>query len=235
MGLTPIAMRQLPYTATKLVTYDMFARAAKGVASTLERTLMPDSDGKRLQPLAIVLAGMLAGAAAAVVSHPADLLLTRLCGSSATTNLAECVIADGVPGGGKSRRGPRHRGAGDGTRRGRTHGRRGGPERAQSVGVCSARRACFAPRRLHRAGQVPVEPRPRRRVLGAGAEAGDDLRDDEHPVHHLRGRAQRTGGGRAAAAQARRHPRLEGAAKQLQHALQSYLRRMWLISSLLSA
>ena len=109
VGLTPIAMRQLPYTATKLVTYDMFARAAKGVASTLERTLMPDSDGKRLQPFAIVLAGMLAGAAAAVVSHPADLLLTRLCGSSATTNLAECVIADGVPGGGKSRRrrGPR--------------------------------------------------------------------------------------------------------------------------------
>ena len=37
-----------------------------------------------------------AGAAAAVVSHPADLLLTRLCGSSQTTNLAECVIAEGV-------------------------------------------------------------------------------------------------------------------------------------------
>ena len=71
--------------------------AEKGVASTLERTLMPDSDGKRLQPLAIVLAGMLAGAAAAVVSHPADLLLTRLCGSSATTKRGEQAMARAMP------------------------------------------------------------------------------------------------------------------------------------------
>lgn len=150
MGLTPIAMRQLPYTATKLVTYDMFARAAKGVASTLERTLMPDSDGKRLQPFAIVLAGMLAGAAAAVVSHPADLLLTRLCGSSATTNLAECVIADGVPGGGKSRRrrGPRHHGAGGRDASG-AHARAPWGPRAGPVGV-----RLLSPPRLPRAPQA---------------------------------------------------------------------------------
>jgi len=96
VGLTPIAMRQLPYTATKLVTYEVFARSCTRAAAALERRLMPDSDGKRLRPYGILAAGLLAGAAAAVVSHPADLLLTRLCGSAQTTNLAECVIAVGV-------------------------------------------------------------------------------------------------------------------------------------------
>lgn len=96
VGLTPIAMRQLPYTATKLVTYEILSRSCTRVAATLERRVMPNSDGKRLRPYGILAAGLLAGAAAAVVSHPADLLLTRLCGSAQTTNLAECVIAVGL-------------------------------------------------------------------------------------------------------------------------------------------
>lgn len=96
VGLTPIAMRQLPYTATKLVTYEIFARSCTRAAAALERRLIPGSEGKRLRPYGVLAAGMLAGAAAAVVSHPADLLLTRLCGSAQTTNLAECVIAVGL-------------------------------------------------------------------------------------------------------------------------------------------
>lgn len=41
-------------------------------------------------------AGLCAGAAAAFVSHPADVLLTRLCGSTAKEALVECVIAEGL-------------------------------------------------------------------------------------------------------------------------------------------
>mmetsp|Transcript_50026 Transcript_50026/g.165646 ORF Transcript_50026/g.165646 Transcript_50026/m.165646 type:complete len:337 (-) Transcript_50026:45-1055(-) len=89
-GLAPIAMRQVPYTMSKLVVYDQVARLAKS-ACVGER--------EHLRPCAIVLTGLVAGAAAAIVSHPADLLLTRLCGSataSTATSVAECVIADGV-------------------------------------------------------------------------------------------------------------------------------------------
>ena len=51
-----------------------------------------------MRPYAIVLAGLVAGAAAAVLSHPADLMLTRLCGAATAnvaTSAAECVIAEG--------------------------------------------------------------------------------------------------------------------------------------------
>ena len=95
-GLTPIAMRQLPYTMTKLVAYELFVRGITGAARRIE--LAYELRSESLRPAAIVLAGLLAGAAAAVVSHPADLLLTRLCGTptgSLTTNVANCVIAEG--------------------------------------------------------------------------------------------------------------------------------------------
>jgi len=98
VGLCPIAMRQLPYTMTKLVAYEVFAKATKTAVRRIELALNPESSGEALRPYAVVFAGLLAGAAAAVVSHPADLLLTRLCGSptaDVATNVAECVIAEG--------------------------------------------------------------------------------------------------------------------------------------------
>jgi len=95
-GLTPIAMRQLPYTVTKLVTYEFFLRAATFASVRLEQAF--DLQAGSLRPASIVTAGLLAGALSAIVSHPADLLLTRLCGSptsTLTTNVAECVVANG--------------------------------------------------------------------------------------------------------------------------------------------
>lgn len=89
VGLAPIAMRQLPYTVTKLVAYELVSRATQQVAQRREW----------LRPYAVVTAGLIAGAAAAVVSHPADLLLTRLCGTVAiggVPNVAECVLSDGL-------------------------------------------------------------------------------------------------------------------------------------------
>lgn len=87
-------------------------------ARKLELSVKSSSSGDTYRPYAIVFAGLVAGACAAVVSQPvhyarpfamhnrswlfttcpfvaqADLLLTRICGS--TTNLAECVIAEGI-------------------------------------------------------------------------------------------------------------------------------------------
>ena len=70
VGFTPIAMRQLPYTMTKLVMYEVVVRLTTQSASKLECVLRPDSDGDLFRPYAVVTAGLLAGAAAAVVSHP---------------------------------------------------------------------------------------------------------------------------------------------------------------------
>lgn len=97
-GFAPIAMRQVPYTACKLVTFElgigMLGRLVAAHRERLERAGRPMAEPPRT---AIVLtAGLMAGAAAAVVSQPFDLLLTRLCGSSAVNSLSECVIAIGV-------------------------------------------------------------------------------------------------------------------------------------------
>ena len=54
----------------------------------------------QLRAGADVLVGMFAGALAAVSSHPADVLLTRLCGTAGGASsmgaLTECVIAEGL-------------------------------------------------------------------------------------------------------------------------------------------
>ena len=99
-GFVPIAMRQVPYTACKLVTFEigiaMLTRAVDAHRERIQRqTGRPAFEPPRT---AVVLAaGLMAGAAAAVVSQPFDLLLTRLCGSTSVTMLTECVIADSVP------------------------------------------------------------------------------------------------------------------------------------------
>ena len=89
-GLAPVAMRQVPYTMTKLVAYECLVRVATQAARRIEHALMPDAPVDTLRPQAILLAGLVAGAAAAVVSHPADLLLTRVCGGAASA--AGCAI-----------------------------------------------------------------------------------------------------------------------------------------------
>ncbi|KAJ1454563.1 mitochondrial carrier domain-containing protein [Pelagophyceae sp. CCMP2097] len=59
-GIFPIMVRQVPYTVTKLVGYEMLAKAF----------------GAGLAP------GVIAGAAAAFVSQPGDVLLSKMCGGS---------------------------------------------------------------------------------------------------------------------------------------------------------
>lgn len=88
-GFAPIALRQVPYTMVKLVCYDAIAGM---IAQSIRR-----ARGKEPDPHFVSLsAGLTAGSAAAIVSQPADVLLTRLCGTTATTQLVECVIASGL-------------------------------------------------------------------------------------------------------------------------------------------
>jgi solute carrier family 25 phosphate transporter 3 len=91
-GLKPITMRQLPYTVTKLVAYELCSTtliaasrrfvSARGDAEDAPLALL-------LRPAMVLLSGILAGAAAAVVSQPADVLLTRIC---ASTSIAKCSL-----------------------------------------------------------------------------------------------------------------------------------------------
>lgn len=102
-GLSAICLRQLPYTAVKLVSYELFAPLL--LTAALRTGLLgaePRPDERRAggassapRPLISLGAGMLAGAAAALASQPADVLLTRLCGSSAVSQLSACALASG--------------------------------------------------------------------------------------------------------------------------------------------
>ena len=91
----------MPHGALARALSERFATVDAAVVGALEEALTPFSlfTADALRPFAIVLAGLIAGAGAAIVSHPADLLLTRLCGSptaALNTNVAECVIAEGL-------------------------------------------------------------------------------------------------------------------------------------------
>ena len=61
-------------------------------ASFSDRADADEARARYLRTAAVLLAGLGAGAAAAVVSQPADVLLTRICGSSAVPQLTECLL-----------------------------------------------------------------------------------------------------------------------------------------------
>jgi len=91
-GLKPIMMRQLPYTVTKLVAYELCSTALIAAARRLVRARGEADDAPPpplLRPAIVLFSGILAGAAAAVVSQPADVLLTRIC---ASTSIAKCSL-----------------------------------------------------------------------------------------------------------------------------------------------
>jgi len=85
-------MKQIPYTAAKLTGYEMLKRP---IERAYDRHLVHLDQGQKLF-LASLTAGIFAGVTAAVISQPADVLLSKVCGGS--NALAECVIIDGVSG-----------------------------------------------------------------------------------------------------------------------------------------
>ena len=110
-GFAPIALRQVPYTACKLVSFEIgvncMHRAVQRRAIARSCDPLARSNGEEASQSAaralednrmtiVLMAGLAAGAAAATVSQPFDLLLTRICGAADVTNLASCVIAEGL-------------------------------------------------------------------------------------------------------------------------------------------
>jgi len=93
-GYVPIALRQVPYSSSKLVCFELCASALLGL---LARLTTDDDAIVRLRPALVLAAGMGAGICAAIVSQPADVLLTRMYGVPQVTSTAisECVIVDG--------------------------------------------------------------------------------------------------------------------------------------------
>ena len=96
-GLPLIMLRQVPYTCVKLSGYELYTRVINHTFKKL-RSIFPESPlfaDTSYYVTKQMIAGVLAGVSAAVVSQPADVLLSKLCGSSNT--LTECVIIDGFP------------------------------------------------------------------------------------------------------------------------------------------
>lgn len=91
-GFTPIAMRQVPYTMVKLVCFEVGSTALLAAVAARRADRRVDSATRGAITWAT---GLCAGATAAIASQPADVLLTRLCGSSAASSLTECVVAEG--------------------------------------------------------------------------------------------------------------------------------------------
>jgi len=80
-GFTPIISRELPFAVTKFLVFDRIASFLIEIANTYGSN--PVQVGVGLTGLSIsALSGALAGVAGAVVSHPADLVLTLNSASS---------------------------------------------------------------------------------------------------------------------------------------------------------
>mmetsp|Transcript_34260 Transcript_34260/g.43234 ORF Transcript_34260/g.43234 Transcript_34260/m.43234 type:complete len:357 (-) Transcript_34260:47-1117(-) len=92
LGLGPIMMKQIPYTAVKLSGYELISQPIRTLIHNSNR--FTDHQETLLTGLS---AGVCAGIAAAIISQPADVLLSKVCGGG-TSMLSECIIVDGIPG-----------------------------------------------------------------------------------------------------------------------------------------
>ena len=89
----------MPYTACKLVSFELIFNglhrallAHQSAARSLGSGQQQVTDVDQYRLALVLSSGLTAGALAAVVSQPFDLLLTRVCGSSEVGSLAGCVL-----------------------------------------------------------------------------------------------------------------------------------------------
>lgn len=73
-GLSPLWMRQVPYTMMKFASFEKIVEILYFVLISTPKALTP----KPVQLFVSVLAGLLAGALCAIVSHPADTVVSKL-------------------------------------------------------------------------------------------------------------------------------------------------------------
>mmetsp|Transcript_30580 Transcript_30580/g.89350 ORF Transcript_30580/g.89350 Transcript_30580/m.89350 type:complete len:1165 (+) Transcript_30580:324-3818(+) len=82
-GFTPIASRELPFAITKFLVFDLLAKAIIALLNSQGNLTEPVQVGVGPTGLAIsAVAGAIAGIAGAIISHPADLILTLQSGSA---------------------------------------------------------------------------------------------------------------------------------------------------------
>ena len=94
-GIWMILLKQIPYTCCKLAGYDIIHQ---NILKIKERLLKGNGDNNNDVKVSDdyithLTSGAMAGILAAIISHPADVLLSRVCGRN--PNSAECLIIDG--------------------------------------------------------------------------------------------------------------------------------------------
>ena len=88
-GFFPTVSRELPFAVTKFLVFDVLTRELTGVANAqLDEGAIPVQVGVGTLGLAIsAISGAIAGVAGAVISHPADLILTLTSTSTGDENV----------------------------------------------------------------------------------------------------------------------------------------------------
>ena len=95
-GIWMILLKQIPYTCCKLAGYDIIHQ---NILKIKERLLLKENGDNNNDVkvsddyITHLISGAMAGVLAAIISHPADVLLSRVCGRN--PNGAECLIIDG--------------------------------------------------------------------------------------------------------------------------------------------
>ena len=94
-GIWMILLKQVPYTCCKLAGYDIIHHNLLKFKERIVLNQYDDSDDIKVQDDFIIQisSGAMAGVLAAIISQPADVLLSRVCGRN--PNSAECLIING--------------------------------------------------------------------------------------------------------------------------------------------
>mmetsp|Transcript_34529 Transcript_34529/g.32904 ORF Transcript_34529/g.32904 Transcript_34529/m.32904 type:complete len:354 (-) Transcript_34529:1027-2088(-) len=100
-GLGLVMLRQIPYTCAKLAGYEIISDTLKNIIdeknykiNKINSSNVPISERKASSKILIQLgSGILAGVLAAVISQPADVLLSKVCGEGKNA-LTQCFIID---------------------------------------------------------------------------------------------------------------------------------------------
>jgi solute carrier family 25 phosphate transporter 3 len=93
-GINWILLRQVPYTCVKLAGYDIISSRMKKIAQNQKSdNNCADRDTSASTLTFIQLcSGVIAGVLAATISQPADVLLSKLCGSGTAIISDSCVL-----------------------------------------------------------------------------------------------------------------------------------------------
>ena len=100
-GFAPIVSRELPFALAKFLTFDWISRVVVDFLNSMtEPGALPIQPG--IGPVGLTVsaaAGALAGIAGAAVSHPADLILTKISSSQKDWKevVRELISQDGGP------------------------------------------------------------------------------------------------------------------------------------------